>query len=99
MFHFRGPSHIGDRLVLKAIVNNAFKHSMEVGVCAEAYRGGEPLRHINSAFMTFEVLDGDRKPRTLPHLRPEPGVVFSELYLCHLETLYFVWIKLGFPVL
>lgn len=25
MFHFRGPSHIGDRLVLKAIVNNAFK--------------------------------------------------------------------------
>uniref|UniRef100_A0A3P8S4Y1 Acyl-coenzyme A thioesterase 11 n=1 Tax=Amphiprion percula TaxID=161767 RepID=A0A3P8S4Y1_AMPPE len=72
MFHFRGPSHIGDRLVLKAIVNNAFKHSMEVGVCAEAYQGGEPLRHINSAFMTFEVLDSDRKPRTLPRLRPEP---------------------------
>lgn len=123
MFHFRGPSHIGDRLVLKAIVNNAFKNrwvsatrraltiretvllhlvcvcpvhsylnpstcvcvfipscthvlscSMEVGVCAEAYQGGEPLRHINSAFMTFEVLDGDRKPRTLPRLRPEPVV-------------------------
>uniref|UniRef100_A0A672I546 Acyl-coenzyme A thioesterase 11 n=1 Tax=Salarias fasciatus TaxID=181472 RepID=A0A672I546_SALFA len=72
MFHFRGPSHIGDRLVLKAIVNNAFKHSMEVGVCAEAYQGGEPLRHINSAFMTFEVLDSDRKPRTLPRIRPEP---------------------------
>uniref|UniRef100_A0A4W6BKA8 Acyl-CoA thioesterase 11b n=1 Tax=Lates calcarifer TaxID=8187 RepID=A0A4W6BKA8_LATCA len=62
MFHFRGPSHIGDRLVLKAIVNN----------CAEAYQGGEPLRHINSAFMTFEVLDSDRKPRTLPRIRPEP---------------------------
>ncbi|XP_063057545.1 acyl-coenzyme A thioesterase 11b isoform X2 [Engraulis encrasicolus] len=72
MFHFRGPSHIGDRLVLKAIVNNAFKKSMEVGVCAEAYQGGEPLRHINSAFMTFEVLDHDKKPRTLPHIRPEP---------------------------
>ncbi|KAG8003631.1 Acyl-coenzyme A thioesterase 11 [Nibea albiflora] len=72
MFHFRGPSHIGDRLVLKAIVNNAFKHSMEVGVCAEAYQGGEPLRHINSAFMTFEVLDSDRKPSTLPRIRPEP---------------------------
>ncbi|CAK6955340.1 acyl-coenzyme A thioesterase 11b [Scomber scombrus] len=72
MFHFRGPSHIGDRLVLKAIVNNAFKHSMEVGVCAEAYKGGEPLRHINSAFMTFEVLDSDRKPCTLPRIRPEP---------------------------
>ncbi|XP_028259513.1 acyl-coenzyme A thioesterase 11b [Parambassis ranga] len=72
MFHFRGPSHIGDRLVLKAIVNNSFKHSMEVGVCAEAYQGGEPTRHINSAFMTFEVLDRDRKPCTLPRIRPEP---------------------------
>ncbi|KAM9832061.1 acyl-coenzyme A thioesterase 11b [Neosynchiropus ocellatus] len=72
MFHFRGPSHIGDRLVLKAIVNNAFKHSMEVGVCAEAYQGDEPLRHINSAFMTFEVLDSERRPRTLPRIRPEP---------------------------
>lgn len=49
-------------------------HSMEVGVCAEAYQGGEPLRHINSAFMTFEVLDSDKKPRTLPRIRPEPVV-------------------------
>uniref|UniRef100_A0A671QYL3 Acyl-CoA thioesterase 11 n=1 Tax=Sinocyclocheilus anshuiensis TaxID=1608454 RepID=A0A671QYL3_9TELE len=45
---------------------------MEVGVCAEAYQGGEPLRHINTAFMTFEVLDNDRKPCTLPRIRPEP---------------------------
>uniref|UniRef100_A0A4W5R6M9 Uncharacterized protein n=1 Tax=Hucho hucho TaxID=62062 RepID=A0A4W5R6M9_9TELE len=28
MFHFRAPSHIGDRLVLKTIVNNAFKNRM-----------------------------------------------------------------------
>lgn len=48
--------------------------SMEVGVCAEAYQGGEPLRHINSAFMTFEVLDSDRKQKTLPRIRPEPVV-------------------------
>ncbi|XP_036410482.1 acyl-coenzyme A thioesterase 11 [Megalops cyprinoides] len=72
MFHFRGPSQVGDRVVLKAIVNNTFKHSMEVGVCAEAYQAGETPRHINSAFMTFEVLDEDRKPRTLPRIRPEP---------------------------
>uniref|UniRef100_A0A4W5MPI9 Acyl-CoA thioesterase 11b n=1 Tax=Hucho hucho TaxID=62062 RepID=A0A4W5MPI9_9TELE len=45
---------------------------MEVGVCAEAYQGAGALRHINSAFMTFEVLDKDRKPRTLPRIRPEP---------------------------
>uniref|UniRef100_A0A674EEA7 Acyl-CoA thioesterase 11a n=1 Tax=Salmo trutta TaxID=8032 RepID=A0A674EEA7_SALTR len=72
MFHFRGPSQVGDRLVLKAIVNNAFKNSMEVGVCAEAYQGEEPLRHINSAFMIFEVCDRDGKPCTLPKIQPEP---------------------------
>uniref|UniRef100_A0ABI7YND5 Acyl-CoA thioesterase 11 n=2 Tax=Felis catus TaxID=9685 RepID=A0ABI7YND5_FELCA len=75
MFHFRGPSQVGDRLVLKAIVNNAFKHSMEVGVCVEAYRQGAETqrRHINSAFMTFVVLDADDQPRTLPWIRPQPG--------------------------
>ncbi|NXJ88567.1 ACO11 thioesterase, partial [Corythaixoides concolor] len=75
MFHFRGPSQVGDRLVLKAIVNNAFKNSMEVGVCAEAY--GQEMsvsrRHINSAFMTFVVLDEEGQPRTLPMVAPEPG--------------------------
>ncbi|XP_051556949.1 acyl-coenzyme A thioesterase 11-like isoform X2 [Myxocyprinus asiaticus] len=72
MFYFRGPSQVGDRLILKAIVNNTFKNSMEVGVCAEAYQGEEPLRHINSAFMTFEVLDENGRPRPLPPIKPEP---------------------------
>ncbi|XP_028834183.1 acyl-coenzyme A thioesterase 11 isoform X3 [Denticeps clupeoides] len=72
MFHFRGPSSVGDRLVLKAIVNNTYMNSMEVGVCAEAYKGEEPLRHINSAFMTFEVLDDEGTPQPLPPIRPEP---------------------------
>uniref|UniRef100_A0A665U0H1 Acyl-coenzyme A thioesterase 11-like n=1 Tax=Echeneis naucrates TaxID=173247 RepID=A0A665U0H1_ECHNA len=72
MFTFRGPSQIGDRVLLRAIVNNAFKNSMEVGVRAEAYQGEGPNRHINSAFMTFEVLDDHGKPCTLPHIRPEP---------------------------
>ncbi|EDL90462.1 rCG50309 [Rattus norvegicus] len=75
MFHFRGPSQVGDRLVLKAIVNNAFKHSMEVGVCVEAYRqeAETQRRHINSAFMTFVVLDKDDQPQKLPWIRPQPG--------------------------
>ncbi|KAF7645764.1 hypothetical protein LDENG_00198580, partial [Lucifuga dentata] len=72
MFTFRGPSQVGDRLLLKAIVNNAFKHSMEVGVRAEAYQHGGPNRHINSAFMTFEVLNQHGKPRRLPRIRLEP---------------------------
>ncbi|XP_078249025.1 acyl-coenzyme A thioesterase 11 isoform X1 [Pogona vitticeps] len=75
MFHFRGPSQVGDRLVFKAIVNNAFKYSMEVGVCVEAYRHEMEVsrRHINSAFMTFVALDEEGQPRTLPVLKPEPG--------------------------
>uniref|UniRef100_A0A4W6E725 Acyl-CoA thioesterase 11 n=1 Tax=Lates calcarifer TaxID=8187 RepID=A0A4W6E725_LATCA len=72
MFTFRGPSQIGDRLLLRAIVNNAFKNSMEVGVRAEAYQEEGPNRHINSAFMTFEVLDDHGKPCLLPRIRPEP---------------------------
>ncbi|XP_070775453.1 acyl-coenzyme A thioesterase 11 [Enoplosus armatus] len=72
MFTFRGPSQIGDRLLLRAIVNNAFENSMEVGVRAEAYQEDGPNRHINSAFMTFEVLDDHGKPCTLPRIRPEP---------------------------
>ncbi|XP_041848557.1 acyl-coenzyme A thioesterase 11-like [Melanotaenia boesemani] len=72
MFTFRGPSQVGDRLLLRAIVNNAFKNSMEVGVRAEAHQKEGPNRHINSAFMTFEVLDGNRKLCTLPRIRPEP---------------------------
>ncbi|XP_030606848.1 acyl-coenzyme A thioesterase 11 [Archocentrus centrarchus] len=72
MFTFRGPSQVGDRVLLKAIVNNAFRNSMEVGVRAEAYQEEGANRHINSAFMTFEVLDDGGKPRKLPRIRPEP---------------------------
>ncbi|XP_040262915.1 acyl-coenzyme A thioesterase 11 isoform X1 [Bufo bufo] len=75
MFHFRGPSQVGDRLILKAIVNNAFKDSMEVGVCVEAFCHdvSVPRRHINSAFMTFVVLDEDNHPCILSRIKPEPG--------------------------
>ncbi|XP_069794130.1 acyl-coenzyme A thioesterase 11-like isoform X2 [Narcine bancroftii] len=75
MFHFRGPSQVGDRITLKAIVNNAFKDSFEVGVCAEAYHqeSWDRKTHINSAFMTFIVLDKDGKLSMLPCVNPEPG--------------------------
>ena len=48
--------------------------SMEVGVRVEAYKEDGPNRHINSAFMTFEVLDDNEKPCPLPRIRPEPLV-------------------------
>uniref|UniRef100_UPI00398F8B3D acyl-coenzyme A thioesterase 11 isoform X1 n=1 Tax=Pristiophorus japonicus TaxID=55135 RepID=UPI00398F8B3D len=75
MFHFRGPSQVGDRINLKAIVNNAFEKSFEVGVCAEAchLEDWDRKTHINSAFMTFVVLDKDGVLSTFPHIKPEPG--------------------------
>ncbi|MEE6495645.1 hypothetical protein FKM82_002102 [Ascaphus truei] len=75
MFHFRGPSQVGDRLILKAIVNNSFKDSMEVGVCVEAFchEVGVLRRHVNSAFMTFMVLDENNHPCVLPQIKPGPG--------------------------
>lgn len=58
--------------------------SMEVGVSAEAY--GQEMsvsrRHINSAFMTFVVLDQEGHPRTLPMVAPEPGVRTSSAGVC-----------------
>lgn len=41
---------------------------------AEAYQEEGPNRHINSAFMIFEALDDNGKPRILPRIRPEPLV-------------------------
>lgn len=50
--------------------------SMEVGVCVEAYHQEAEThrRHINSAFMTFMVLDAEDQPQMLPWIRPQPGV-------------------------
>ncbi|XP_078074371.1 acyl-coenzyme A thioesterase 11-like [Mustelus asterias] len=75
MFHFRGPSQVGDRINLKAIVNNAFKTSFEVGICAEAYHQEDWDRktHINSAFLTYVMLGKDGELNTLPRIKPEPG--------------------------
>lgn len=66
----------GLRRVCPAWKQPSLSLSMEVGVCVEAYRQGAETqrRHINSAFMTFVVLDADDQPRTLPWIRPQPGV-------------------------
>lgn len=70
-----GERH-GLRKVGPAWKRLSFPFSMEVGVCVEAYRqeAESHRRHINSAFMTFVVLDVDDQPRTLPWIRPQPGV-------------------------
>uniref|UniRef100_A0A8C1D8S3 Acyl-CoA thioesterase 12 n=1 Tax=Cyprinus carpio carpio TaxID=630221 RepID=A0A8C1D8S3_CYPCA len=72
MFRFRGPSSVGDRLVFKAMVNNAFQTSVEVGVRVEAYNceewnEGTP-RHINSASMIYYIPGRDTEKQTFPEV-------------------------------
>ncbi|KAJ8339568.1 hypothetical protein SKAU_G00363540 [Synaphobranchus kaupii] len=75
MFKFRGPSTVGDRLVFKAVVNNVFQTSMEVGVRVEAYNCGEWKqgrgRHINSAFLIYHWAGSQG------HHHPFPNVTFT----------------------
>ncbi|XP_072272307.1 acetyl-coenzyme A thioesterase isoform X2 [Pyxicephalus adspersus] len=73
MFKFRGPSTVGDRLVFRAIVNNTFQKSVEVGVRVEAYNceewtKGKP-RHINSAFLIYQALDADNQYIMFPRVK------------------------------
>ena len=50
---FRGPSKVGDRVVIRTIVNNTYECQIEVGCRVEAYSVGGEARHINSAFFIF----------------------------------------------
>nr|CAB3219763.1 acyl-coenzyme A thioesterase 11-like [Phallusia mammillata] len=76
MVYFRGPSTVGDRIVLRSVVNNVFQNSLEVGVRVEAYRYKDgkigERRHINSAFLTYEVRDESQNNQLLPQFVPEP---------------------------
>ncbi|XP_043920175.1 acetyl-coenzyme A thioesterase isoform X2 [Protopterus annectens] len=74
MFMFRGPSFIGDRLVFKAVVNNTFQKSLEVGVRVEAYNceewnKGKP-RHINSAFLIYNSVNNKGDLMIFPSVEP-----------------------------
>ncbi|MBN3317601.1 ACO12 thioesterase, partial [Atractosteus spatula] len=73
MFKFRGPSNVGDRLVFKAVVNNTFQKSLEVGVRVEAYNceewnQGRP-RHINSAFLIYNISSAQEQMQTFPDVK------------------------------
>ncbi|CAK8689632.1 acetyl-coenzyme A thioesterase-like isoform X1 [Clavelina lepadiformis] len=70
MVYFRGPSTVGDRVVLNSIVNNVFRDSLEVGVRVEAYRYENGFigssRHINSAFFTYDIPSDAHVPEYIP---------------------------------
>jgi acyl-CoA hydrolase len=64
---FLVPVFVGDLVTFKAMVNAAWRTSMEIGVRVEAENPltGE-VRHTNSAYFTFVALDEQRGPTPVP---------------------------------
>lgn len=61
---FHQPIKLGEVVTLVAIVNRAFRTSMEVGVrvTAERFSSDASSKHTNSAYLTFVSVDGNGKP-------------------------------------
>jgi acyl-CoA hydrolase len=64
---FLVPVYVGDLVSFKAMVNAAWRTSMEIGVRVEAEnpRTGE-VRHSNTAYLTFVALDERGRPASVP---------------------------------
>ena len=64
---FLVPVFIRELVTFKAMVNAAWRTSMEIGVRVEAEnpRTGE-VRHSNSAYFTFVALDDEGRPTSVP---------------------------------
>jgi acyl-CoA hydrolase len=69
---FLEPVYLGDVVTVKAMVNEAFHTSVEVGVRveAESIAGGRKV-HTSSAYLVFVALDGEGKPRPVPPVLAE----------------------------
>jgi acyl-CoA hydrolase len=68
---FRQAIHVGELVSFLASINHTGSTSMEVGikVIAENIRT-QAVRHVNSCFFTMVAVDEERKPATVPALRP-----------------------------
>jgi acyl-CoA hydrolase len=69
---FRHPVYVGQLVNVKAMVNAAWRTSMEVGVRVESenVRTGEVL-HTSTAYLTMVALDDDGNPTEVPSIAPE----------------------------
>jgi acyl-CoA hydrolase len=66
---FLGPVHLGDVVVLSAMVNFTHKTSMEVGVRVETEdMRSRARRYTTKAYLTFVAVDGHGRPVPVPHL-------------------------------
>jgi acyl-CoA hydrolase len=69
---FTSPVYIGQLVTCSAMVNAAWRTSVEVGVRVESedVRTGE-VRHACTAYLTMVALDRDGQPTRVPGLMPE----------------------------
>jgi acyl-CoA hydrolase len=68
---FKKPVTNGSVLTIRAAVNRAFAHSMEVGAVATTLPPGHEVpEHVCTAYFTFVALDKDGKPRAIPPIVP-----------------------------
>jgi acyl-CoA hydrolase len=69
---FLEPVVLGDVVTVKAMVNEAFRTSMEVGVRVEAenVRTGRVV-HTSSAYLVYVALDTEGRPRPVPPIVAE----------------------------
>jgi acyl-CoA hydrolase len=69
---FNEPVYVGQLVTVKAMVNAAWRTSMEVGVRVESenVRTGETV-HASTAYLTMVGLDEEGRPAPVPPLAPE----------------------------
>jgi acyl-CoA hydrolase len=68
---FHSPVHVGDAVTLRAVVNAAWRTSMEVGVRVESENVElGTITHVCSAYLTMVALDEDERPTSVPVLVP-----------------------------
>lgn len=70
--HFLSPVKLGHVVNIRAMVNSAFKTSMEVGVRVDSENPitGE-ITHTATAYTTFVALDDHGRPALVPSVIPE----------------------------
>jgi acyl-CoA hydrolase len=68
---FIEPVYVGQLVTFRAMVNAAWRTSVEAGVRVEAedIRTGE-VRHVSTAYLTMVALDDDGRPCPVPALEP-----------------------------
>jgi acyl-CoA hydrolase len=71
---FRHPVYVGQLITVKAMVNAAWRTSMEVGVRVESenVRTGETM-HTSTAYLTMVALDDDGNPTEVPPISAVTG--------------------------